>query len=106
MRCKRIDSGSPWPISHNPNGKYVNGHGDSLRNYDYKLWQVVRASTAAPTFFKPQKITISSPDKPEQEVGEFMDGGVSPNNNPSLQAYWLATPQGFVLRWSTGADQL
>jgi hypothetical protein len=35
-----------------------------------------------------------------------MDGGVSPHNNPSLQAYWLATLQGFGLCWPTAIDRL
>jgi len=105
VMCKRIDSGSPWPISNNPNGKYFYSDGDWIANCEYKLWQIVRASTAAPTFFKPLRIAIAAPGK-RPEVGEFMDGGVSPHNNPSLQAFWLATLQGFGLRWPAGRDRL
>ena len=108
--CKRIDSGSPWPISNNPNGRYFHARPGSktIPNKDYKLWQVVRASTAAPTFFKPEKIQIAAPTEAEPKGvrGEFMDGGVSPHNNPSLQAYWLATLEGYGLRWPTGADKM
>lgn len=105
VMCKRIDSGSPWPISNNPHGKYFQANDDSISNSNYKLWQVVRASTAAPTFFKPQNITIAGSGK-DAVIGEFIDGGVSPHNNPSLQAYWLATLQGYGLRWQAGADRL
>lgn len=108
--CKRIDTGSPWPMSNNPNGRYFQARPGSstIPNKDYKLWQVVRASTAAPTFFKPERIQIADPTEgePEGVSGDFMDGGVSPHNNPSLQAYWLATLEGYGLRWATGADNM
>jgi hypothetical protein len=110
VMCKRIDSGSPWPISNNPQGIYFNAipGQNNIANRDYKLWQIVRASTAAPTFFQPEEISISSPSGTDQRplIGQFMDGGVSPHNNPSLQAYWLSTLQGYGLRWPTGKDQL
>jgi hypothetical protein len=108
--CKRIDSGIPWPMSNNPNGRYFQAQPGSttIPNKDYKLWQVVRASTAAPTFFKPEKIQIAAPTEgePQGVSGDFMDGGVSPHNNPSLQAYWLATLEGYGLRWPTGPDNM
>ncbi|MEB3155936.1 MAG: patatin-like phospholipase family protein [Cyanobacteriota bacterium] len=110
VMCKRMDSGSPWPISNNPKGRYFlpRAGGQVIANRDYPLWQVVRASTAAPTFFQPQAITIVSPHSPHQQPiqGQFIDGGVSPHNNPALQAYWLATLKGFGLEWPVGQDQL
>jgi len=110
VMCKRIDSGSPWSISNNPNGRYFLPIADGrvIGNRDYKLWQVVRASTAAPTFFQPEAITIAAPLHPNQRPlhGDFVDGGVSPHNNPALQAYWLATLKGFGLQWAVGQEQL
>jgi hypothetical protein len=38
--------------------------------------------------------------------GAFVDGGVSPHNNPALQLLLMATTEGFGLKWLTGADQL
>jgi len=32
------------------------------------------------------------------DVGSFVDGGVSPFNNPSLQAFMYATPTGYGLQ--------
>jgi patatin-like phospholipase/acyl hydrolase len=59
---KRIDTGSWWPISNNPNGKYFAARpGGTVGNGEYPLWQVVRASTAAPAYFDPEKITITNP---------------------------------------------
>jgi predicted acylesterase/phospholipase RssA len=104
---KRIDSGSPWPVSNNPNGKYFRSRpGGTIGNGDYKLWATVRASTAAPDYFEPERITIAQlPDHPPI-YGDFVDGGVSPFNNPALQAFMYATLGGYQLRWPTGADNI
>jgi predicted acylesterase/phospholipase RssA len=111
VMCKRIDTGSPWPISNNPQGRYFEPNPKKptiIANKDYELWKIVRASTAAPTFFKPQRVEIARPQTPEQAPKDalFVDGGVSPHNNPALQAYLLATLDGFRLRWPAGKDQL
>jgi len=39
-------------------------------------------------------------------VGEFVDGGVSPFNNPTLQAFMYATLKGYNVNWATGPDDL
>lgn len=110
VMTKRIDTGSPWPISNNPRGRYFNDRpGGVIGNKSYPLWQVVRASTAAPVFFEPQtmRITKGSKAKNYQSVdGEFIDGGVSPFNNPALQAVMYATLDGYQIGWPTGADRL
>ncbi|MFM7269741.1 MAG: patatin-like phospholipase family protein [Cyanobium sp.] len=111
VMCKRIDSGSPWPISNNPRGRYFApnpARPRTIANSDYLLWKVVRASTAAPTFFRPQHLTISEAVAGARDPvsGQFIDGGVSPHNNPALQAYWLATLEGFGLRWTAGRERL
>ena len=38
--------------------------------------------------------------------GLFVDGGVSPFNNPSLLLFMLATLKGYGFRWPLGADRL
>ena len=57
---KRLDSGSAWPISNNPRGRYfgVRPNQSVVPNSEYPLWQVVRASTAAPRYFDPERIVI------------------------------------------------
>jgi predicted acylesterase/phospholipase RssA len=104
---KRIDSGSPWPVSNNPNGKYFCSRpGGTIGNGDYKLWSAVRASTAAPDYFDPERITIAQlPDHPPI-YGDFVDGGVSPFNNPALQAFMYATLSGYRLKWRTGEKDI
>lgn len=104
---KRLDSGSPWPISNNPSGRFFDvGSNGRLGNGDYLLWQVVRASTAAPSYFEPEAIAISGPGDLDPVVGNFVDGGVSPFNNPALQAIMYATLEGYRIGWPTGADRL
>jgi predicted acylesterase/phospholipase RssA len=104
---KRLDSGSPWPISNNPRGKYFAARpGGVIGNGDYPLWQVVRASTAAPVYFEPERITIASAPGMQPVQGDFVDGGVSPYNNPALQALMYATLEGYAIGWPTGAESL
>jgi predicted acylesterase/phospholipase RssA len=104
---KRLDTGSPWPVSNNPRGRYFNaGSNGRLGNGDYRLWQVVRASTAAPAYFEAEAISISGPGNLDPVVGNFVDGGVSPFNNPALQALMYATLEGYRIGWPTGADRL
>jgi hypothetical protein len=94
---KRIDTGSPWPISNNPTGKYFNTRPQSVvGNGEYPLWQVVRASTAAPAFFAPESITIAKMPRAKAVAGKFIDGGVSPFNNPALMAVMYSTMAGIA----------
>lgn len=105
---KRFDTGSVWPLGNNPRGKYFAAAPGSPRiaNADFPLWKVVRASTAAPSYFDPEALTIATgSDKPPVD-GTFVDGGVSPFNNPSLQALMYATLAGHGVNWPTGADRL
>lgn len=108
VMTKRMDTGSPWPLSNNPKGKYFQAKvGENwISNKNYPLWKVVRASSAAPSYFDPEKITISRKKGFKVVEGVFVDGGVSPFNSPTLQLFMYATLQGFKVGWNTGADQL
>jgi hypothetical protein len=107
IMAKRLDTGSPWPISNNPHGKYYASRpGGTIGNGDYPLWKVVRASTAAPAYFNPETITIAKQDGYTVTKGEFVDGGVSPFNNPALQAFMYATLAGYRIGWPAGAERL
>jgi len=99
VMTKRMDTGSPWPLNNCGRGKYAAQDGKLL------LTQVVRASTAAPTYFAPEKIVIHSRDGGAVE-GAFVDGGVTPFNDPALQLLMLAALQGHGFRWPTGRDRL
>lgn len=101
--AKRLDTGSPWVVHNNPKGRYFERKPGStaVANKEYLLREVVRASTAAPTYFEPEKIRVA-----DGLEGAFIDGGVSPHNNPALQLLMLATLGGHGLRWPTGAERL
>jgi uncharacterized protein len=107
VTIKRLDSGSPWPVSNNPRGKFFHSKpGGTIGNGDYLLWEAVRASTAAPNYFDPERITIAQRAGHPPIEGDFVDGGVSPFNNPALQAFMYATIGGYRLNWPTGKDNL
>lgn len=109
LMTKRMDTGSPWPLGNNPRGRYFAGSAEKGRvgNADYPLWQVVRASTAAPAFFDPQTLVINEGGSRRRAVqGSFVDGGVSPFNNPALQAFMYASLDGFRVNWPNGADNM
>lgn len=107
VMTKRIDTGSPWPLSNHPQGKYFAARpGGVIGNGEYPLWQVVRASTAAPMFFEPESLTIARGPGKKTVAGEFVDGGVSPYNNPAFAALMFATLEGYRVGWPTGPDQL
>jgi patatin-like phospholipase/acyl hydrolase len=50
---------SPWPISNNPDAKY-NDRNRPDCNLQIPLYQLVRASTAAPAYFKPETLQWDS----------------------------------------------
>jgi uncharacterized protein len=96
---KNVTQGTTWFFTNNPKGKYF------TNNRGLPLWQIVRASSAAPTYFPPQTISVPDDGGQPQEY-EFIDGGVSSYNNPSMQVFLEATDPNYSLGWPTGADRL
>jgi uncharacterized protein len=97
MRNSTTDS--PWPICNYPNAKY-NDRSREDCNLDLPLWQLVRASTAAPTYFPPEVIDVG------KHRFTFVDGGITPYNNPALQLFLMATLPPFKLEWPVGEENL
>lgn len=93
--AKRADTGSTWPLANHPAGRY------HPLNRDILLRNAIRASTAAPVYFVPERFEVGP-----GEVGAFVDGGVSMANNPALQLFLLATLRGYPFRWPTGEQRL
>jgi patatin-like phospholipase/acyl hydrolase len=100
---KNQTTDSAWPISSNPHAKY---NDLSLPDCNLKitLWQIVRASTAAPTAYKGERIEWDENDPSKHFL--FVDGGVTPYNNPAWLLYRMATESGYNLSWPTGEDKL
>jgi len=97
MRNATTDS--PWPLSNNPYAKFNNPNNvDS--NLNLPLWQLVRASTAAPTFFPPEEVQLG------ESKFIFVDGGITPYNNPAFQLFLMATADPYQLNWPTGEDKM
>ena len=99
MVMRNATTDSPWPVSNNPDAKY-NDRGRDDCNLDLPLWQLVRASTAAPTFFPPEKITLG------KKAFIFVDGGITMYNNPSFQTFLMSTLGPYKLGWETGVDKM
>jgi hypothetical protein len=98
---KRMDTCSPWIVANNPRAPYWHDGPTHDGNENYRLATLVRASTAAPHFFDPEMFTIS-----KDEEGLFIDGGVTPFNNPSLALFQMATFKAFGICWPTGPERL
>jgi len=97
--AKRADTNSTWPLINHPKGKFFDTQ--LGKNKNIPLWQAVRASSAAPTYFVPQMIDVGDGQK-----AAFVDGGVSMANNPALTLLMVATLKGFPFHWQMGADNL
>lgn len=97
MRNATTDS--PWLISNNPHAKYNDPKRPSS-NLKLPLWQLVRASTAAPVFFPPVVVNLG-----DKEF-IFVDGGVTPYNNPAFQLFLMATLEPYKLMWPSGEDKM
>ena len=104
MVLRNHSTDSPWPIWNNPKAKY-----NQLKRKDCNLhlplWQLVRASTAAPTFFPPEVVTFAA-GTPEEYQFVFVDGGVTTYNNPAFLAFQMATATPYQLNWPTGPDRM
>lgn len=94
--ARRADTGSVWILVNLTDHKFYEF------NKNMPLWEVVRSSTAAPTYFKPRMIS----DVGAGEGAIFVDGGVSMHNNPALQLLFVATLDGYALRWPMGEEKL
>jgi predicted acylesterase/phospholipase RssA len=99
IMAKRLDTGSPWPLNNGGHGPYAAQDGA------LHLTQVIRASTAAPTYFAPEEIAIHRRDGSVVD-GAFIDGGVTPFNDPALQLLMVVALQGHGFLWPTGKDRL
>ena len=100
---RNVTTDSPWPISSNPEARYNDlTRGDC--NLCIPLWKLVRASPAAPIFFPPEVIQLDPND--ESKAFVFVDGGVTPYNNPAFLLYRFATDPAYRLNWPKGERNL
>jgi patatin-like phospholipase/acyl hydrolase len=105
MVMRNATTDSPWPVSNNPFAKYnqrVRDDGSPRDdcNLDLPLWQLVRASTAAPVYFPPEVVQCG------QHEFVFVDGGITTYNNPAFQAFLMATVEPYKMNWPAGEDKM
>ena len=100
---KRLDTGQPWILSNIKSAPYFDDPADRsyTGNRHYQVSKLLRAATAAPTYFSQAVIDIG-----HNEIGTFVDGAMSPHNEPSFALLQLSQLQAFGLTWETGADRL
>jgi uncharacterized protein len=96
---RNVTTDSPWTLSNNPQAKY-NDRKRPDCNLNLPLWKLIRASTAAPTFFPPEQVTVGTREF------IFVDGGITPYNNSAFQLFLMATTQPYNLNWKTGEDKM
>jgi len=99
MVMRNVSTDSPWPVSNNPFAKY-NQPGREDCNLRLPLWQLVRASTAAPVYFPPEAVKVGTHEF------VFVDGGITTYNNPAFQSFLMATVEPYNLNWPAGEDKL
>ena len=92
---KRADTMSIYNFHNHPMNSYYE------TNKDIYLKDLIRASSAAPSYFVPKEITF-----PDGESAVFIDGGVSIVNNPALMLFLMATISGYGYQWKTGKNNL
>jgi hypothetical protein len=103
MVLHNTETDSPWPLSNCTRAKYnrpercLLEHPD--RNLDLPLMELVRASAAAPVYFKPQEVRVG-------RAFVFQDGGITPFNNPAFLVFLMATLPEYGLGWEPGEDKL
>lgn len=98
---------SPWAVSNNPYALY-NAPDHPGRNLNLALWQLVRASTAAPTYFPPERAVLGD------RTFLFVDGGVTMYNNPAFRIFlmltvdrfWPRAPEHLARGWAPGVDKM
>jgi Patatin-like phospholipase len=98
MVLRNATTDSPWPLSNNPAAKY-NEPARADCNLKLPLWQLVRASTAAPTYFPPEVVRVG-------RDFIFVDGAVTMYNNPAFQLFLMATSEPYRLLWPTGEEKM
>lgn len=101
---KRMDTGSAWIVANNPRSEFWETPSDNafVGNRHLPIANLVRASTAAPSFFDPELIEIAAGQAP----GLFIDGGLTPHNNPALVLLMVALLPAYGLNWKLGVDDL
>lgn len=92
-------TGSAWPLTNNPHAMFNDPKLPDC-NGKIPLWQLVRASTAAPVYFPPERVMLGGTEH------VFVDGSITPYCNPALIAALTAILPGYRVKWTPGAENI
>lgn len=99
-------NGSTWPITNYPEAIYNRRGQDGFpANLDQPLWQLLRASAAAPAYFPAELVEFYTIDG-ELKWFEFVDGGVNPCITPALAMYSATTLPAYTMNFPEGVEHL
>ncbi|HEX6849360.1 MAG TPA: patatin-like phospholipase family protein, partial [Chitinophagaceae bacterium] len=96
---KRADTFSLWTVANHPDGVYTKAMSH------LKLWELCRASSAAPYYFPAKKLSLKT-RQGENFDAAFIDGGISLANNPAIQLFLTATIPSFGFDWASGEENI
>jgi hypothetical protein len=102
---RNATNASTWPLTNNPNALF-NNPAMAASNLNFPLWQVLRASTAAPTYFPSEVLDIRDASTGVVTRCAFEDGGITPYNNPAFLLYLKATLPEYRLGWPDGRERM
>ena len=109
IHCKRMDTGSPWVLVNNPNWEfYGKEDSDDVWKENRRFWlrDLIQASTAAPHYFKGVQIKLTDGEGDQNEWAHMVDGGVSGNNNPSMEMLLTLRDNAYGFDWPLGHKNL
>jgi uncharacterized protein len=92
---KRVNDGHTAILSNHPRTRYYD------RDAPVLLRDAVRVSTAAPTYFIPEVLSLKT-----GRTAAYVDGGVSMANNPALALFLQSVLPGYGFNWTPGEDKL
>ena len=96
---RNIKTGATWVITNSPDAKY-NALDHRYCNLKFPLYQLIRASTAAPVYFPPEEIVNAD------QSWIFLDGAITPYNNPAFMMYLTTTQAAFGKPWQGTEDAM
>lgn len=96
---RNATTGSAWPVTNAKNAKF-NKLASEKSNLRIPIYQLIRASAAAPVYFLPEQIALDT------DKWIFVDGAITPYNNPAFMMYLAATLPCYGTGWQDGVDKL
>jgi hypothetical protein len=102
MIMRNWSTDSPWLVSNNSFATFNQRELDDC-NLSLPLWQLIRASAAAPVYYEPETIRFG---QREQYEFVFVDGALTGFINPAFMAFQYVTNSAYGLNWPADEQSL